>query len=103
MHRTWTHQHKIWRVGESVGGGGYTGSDGGARRRRTEAKPEHQQLIVDNVALLHLVNLLKRHEDGNGACAVYSVIRRAADAIANLAHENSIRKTCVKFANISSF
>ncbi|KAK1582865.1 hypothetical protein Q3G72_019009 [Acer saccharum] len=58
--------------------------------------PEHQQLIVDNVALLHLVNLLKRHEDGNGACAVYSVIRRAADAIANLAHENSILKTCVK-------
>ncbi|KAK1564808.1 hypothetical protein Q3G72_012115 [Acer saccharum] len=58
--------------------------------------PEHQQLIVDNGALLHLVNLLKRHKDGNGARAVYSVIRRAADAIANLAHENSSIKTCVR-------
>ncbi|KAK1563492.1 hypothetical protein Q3G72_028256 [Acer saccharum] len=59
-------------------------------------QPEHQQLIVDNGALLHLVNLLKRHKDGNGARAVYSVIRRAADAIANLAHENSSIKTCVR-------
>ncbi|XP_021889413.1 ARM REPEAT PROTEIN INTERACTING WITH ABF2 isoform X2 [Carica papaya] len=59
-------------------------------------KPEHQQLIVDNGALFHLVNLLKRHEDGCGSRAVNSVIRRAADAITNLAHENSSIKTRVR-------
>ncbi|KAK0590948.1 hypothetical protein LWI29_033508 [Acer saccharum] len=58
--------------------------------------PEHQQLIVDKGALLHLVNLLNRHKDGNGSRAVNSVIRRAADAIANLAHQNSSIKTCVR-------
>ncbi|KAK0594807.1 hypothetical protein LWI29_000717 [Acer saccharum] len=62
----------------------------------TDTLDEHQQLIVDSGALLHLVNLLKRHKDGNGARAVYSVIRRAADAIANLTHENSSIKTCVR-------
>ncbi|TXG47787.1 hypothetical protein EZV62_027081 [Acer yangbiense] len=56
----------------------------------------HLTWITSNGALLHLVNLLKRHKDGNGARAVYSVIRRAADAIANLAHENSSIKTCVR-------
>ncbi|XP_038701545.1 ARM REPEAT PROTEIN INTERACTING WITH ABF2-like isoform X1 [Tripterygium wilfordii] len=59
-------------------------------------KPEHQQLIVDNGALLHLVNLLDRHNDGSSSRAVNSVIRRAADAITNLAHENSRIKTRVR-------
>ncbi|XP_024037149.1 ARM REPEAT PROTEIN INTERACTING WITH ABF2 isoform X4 [Citrus clementina] len=59
-------------------------------------KPEHQQLIVDNGALSHLVNLLKRHMDSNCSRAVNSVIRRAADAITNLAHENSSIKTRVR-------
>ncbi|KAJ0034740.1 hypothetical protein Pint_24860 [Pistacia integerrima] len=59
-------------------------------------KPEHQQLIVDNGALSHLVNLLKRHKDSCGSRAVNSVIRRAADAITNLAHENSNIKTRVR-------
>ncbi|CAN0856656.1 ARM REPEAT PROTEIN INTERACTING WITH ABF2 [Linum grandiflorum] len=58
-------------------------------------KPEHQQLIVDNGALPCLVNLLKRHTEGT-ARAVTSVIRRAADAITNLAHENSNIKTRVR-------
>ncbi|XWS54010.1 hypothetical protein CRYUN_Cryun10bG0051100 [Craigia yunnanensis] len=58
-------------------------------------KPEHQQLIVDSGALSHLVNLLRRHKDGSSR-AVISVIRRAADAITNLAHENSSIKTCVR-------
>ncbi|KAK2647611.1 hypothetical protein Ddye_015100 [Dipteronia dyeriana] len=53
-----------------------------------------EKLIVDKGALLHLANLLKTHKDGNGSRAVNSVIRRAADAIANLAHQNSIIKTC---------
>ncbi|KAI8522898.1 hypothetical protein RHMOL_Rhmol13G0032600 [Rhododendron molle] len=59
-------------------------------------KPEHQQLIVDAGALPHLVGLLKRHRDGQNSRAVNGVIRRAADAITNLAHENSSIKTRVR-------
>ncbi|XP_011021566.1 PREDICTED: ARM REPEAT PROTEIN INTERACTING WITH ABF2-like isoform X2 [Populus euphratica] len=63
-------------------------------------KPEHQQLIVDAGALSHLVSLLKRQrdvdKDGSDSRAVNSVIRRAADAITNLAHENSSIKTRVR-------
>ncbi|KAI3864007.1 hypothetical protein MKW98_031599 [Papaver atlanticum] len=59
-------------------------------------KPEHQQLIVDAGALSHLVDLLKRHTHGSNSRAVNSVIRRAADAITNLAHENSNIKTRVR-------
>ncbi|KAE8658368.1 ARM REPEAT PROTEIN INTERACTING WITH ABF2 [Hibiscus syriacus] len=59
-------------------------------------KPEHQQLIVDSGALSHLVNLLRRHKDSSISRAVISVIRRAADAVTNLAHENSSIKTRVR-------
>ncbi|XP_027115635.1 ARM REPEAT PROTEIN INTERACTING WITH ABF2-like isoform X1 [Coffea arabica] len=59
-------------------------------------KPEHQQLIVDAGALPHLVDLLKRHRSGQNSRAVNGVIRRAADAITNLAHENSSIKTRVR-------
>ncbi|XVF28901.1 hypothetical protein REPUB_Repub15cG0072700 [Reevesia pubescens] len=59
-------------------------------------KPEHQQLIVDYGALPHLVNLLRRYKDSSTSRAVISVIRRAADAITNLAHENSSIKTRVR-------
>ncbi|KAE9460608.1 hypothetical protein C3L33_07506, partial [Rhododendron williamsianum] len=59
-------------------------------------EPEHQQLIVDAGALPHLVGLLKRHRDGQNSRAVNGVIRRAADAITNLAHENSSIKTRVR-------
>ncbi|KAM0954172.1 putative chromatin remodeling & transcription regulator BTB-POZ family [Dioscorea sansibarensis] len=59
-------------------------------------KPEHQQLIVDAGALPLLVNLLKRHKKGPISRSVNSVIRRAADAITNLAHENSNIKTFVR-------
>ncbi|CAF2340775.1 unnamed protein product [Brassica napus] len=58
-------------------------------------KPDYQKLIVDKGALPHLVNLLKRSKDGSTSRAVNSVIRRAADAITNLAHENSSIKTRV--------
>ena len=60
-------------------------------------QPEHQQLVVDIGALSHLVELLKRHREGSSR-AVNSVIRRAADAITNLAHENSCIKTRVRYA-----
>ncbi|KAL1832844.1 hypothetical protein ACET3Z_002495 [Daucus carota] len=59
-------------------------------------KPEHQKLIVDAGALPHLVDLLKRHKNGDNSRAVNGVIRRAADAITNLAHENSSIKTRVR-------
>lgn len=47
------------------------------------------------------MDLLKRHKDGSISRAVNSVIRRAADAITNLAHENSSIKTRVRFAHFS--
>ncbi|KAL2238871.1 UNVERIFIED_CONTAM: hypothetical protein Sindi_1078800 [Sesamum indicum] len=59
-------------------------------------KPEHQQLIVDAGALPPLVDLLMRHRNCLNSRAVSGVIRRAADAITNLAHENSSIKTCVR-------
>jgi hypothetical protein len=59
-------------------------------------KPEHQQLIVDAGALPPLVNILKRHKNTSNSKVVNSVIKRAADATTNLAHENSNIKTCVR-------
>ncbi|CAK7346594.1 unnamed protein product [Dovyalis caffra] len=59
-------------------------------------KPEHQQIIVDAGALTHLVELLKRHKSADNSRAVNGVVRRAADAITNLAHENSGIKTRVR-------
>ncbi|KAH6826055.1 ARM repeat protein interacting with ABF2 [Perilla frutescens var. hirtella] len=59
-------------------------------------KPEHQHLVADAGALPHLVQLLKRHKDGVNSRAVSGVMRRAADAITNLAHENSSIKTRVR-------
>ncbi|KAK4720281.1 hypothetical protein R3W88_018619 [Solanum pinnatisectum] len=59
-------------------------------------EPEHQQLIIDAGALPHLVDLLKRHKTAQNSRAVNGVIRRAADAITNLAHENSSIKTRVR-------
>ncbi|XP_024017337.1 ARM REPEAT PROTEIN INTERACTING WITH ABF2 [Morus notabilis] len=59
-------------------------------------KPEYQHLIVDSGALSHLVELLKWHKSGVSSRAVSGVIRRAADAITNLAHENSSIKSRVR-------
>ncbi|XP_057800870.1 ARM REPEAT PROTEIN INTERACTING WITH ABF2-like [Salvia miltiorrhiza] len=59
-------------------------------------KPEHQQLIADAGAIPHLVDLLKRHKDGLNSRAVNGVLRRAAEAITNLAHENSRIKTHIR-------
>ncbi|KVH94409.1 Armadillo [Cynara cardunculus var. scolymus] len=59
-------------------------------------KPEHQQFIVDAGALPHLVALLKRRRDDQNVRTVNGAIRKAADAITNLAHENSSIKTCVR-------
>lgn len=58
---------------------------------------------MDKGALPHLVNLLKRSKDGSTSRAVNSVIRRAADAITNLAHENSSIKTRVRSAYLGGF
>ncbi|XVE73134.1 hypothetical protein DITRI_Ditri11bG0093200 [Diplodiscus trichospermus] len=59
-------------------------------------KPEHQQLIVDAGAVPCLVNLLKRYKDGCNSRAVNGVLRKAADAITNLAHENAGIKTRIR-------
>nr|CAB3461559.1 unnamed protein product [Digitaria exilis] len=59
-------------------------------------QPEHQQLIIDAGALPLLVNLLRRHKSTINSRVVNSVIKRAADAITNLAHENSNIKTSVR-------
>lgn len=59
-------------------------------------KPEHQRLIADAGALSCLVSLLKRHGNGSNDRAVNGVLRRAADAITNLAHENGTIKTCIR-------
>ncbi|URE42097.1 BTB/POZ domain [Musa troglodytarum] len=67
---------------------------------KVSAVPEHQQLIVDAGALPLLVDLLKRHKKGFNCQVVNSVIRRAADAITNLAHENSNIKTSVRFLHM---
>ncbi|XP_035816092.1 ARM REPEAT PROTEIN INTERACTING WITH ABF2 isoform X5 [Zea mays] len=58
--------------------------------------PEHQQFIVDAGALPPLVKLLKRQRSTTNSRMVNSVIKRAADAITNLAHENSNIKTRVR-------
>lgn len=59
-------------------------------------KPEHQRLIADAGALSALVALLRRKPGGALARMVNGVIRRAADAVTNLAHENAIIKTRVR-------
>ncbi|KAL4558773.1 hypothetical protein LXL04_036975 [Taraxacum kok-saghyz] len=59
-------------------------------------KPEHQQYIVDAGALPHLVALLKRQPTGQCSRAVNGTIRKAADAITNLSHENGSIKSLVR-------
>ncbi|RAL43503.1 hypothetical protein DM860_012644 [Cuscuta australis] len=59
-------------------------------------RPEHQRFIVDLGALPLLVDLLKRHTDGKSSRTSNGVIRRAADAITNLAHENGSIKSRVR-------
>ncbi|KAK4767277.1 hypothetical protein SAY87_023675 [Trapa incisa] len=59
-------------------------------------KPEYQQLIVDCGALPHLVSILRKCKDGSATRSLNSVLRRAADAITNLAHENSNIKVRVR-------
>lgn len=60
-------------------------------------KPEHQHSIADMGALAGLVGILKRHTDSTGSpMPGASVVRRAADAITNLAHENVPIKSRVR-------
>ncbi|KAB1997149.1 hypothetical protein ES319_D12G005100v1 [Gossypium barbadense] len=59
-------------------------------------KAEHQQLVVDAGALPCLVNLLKMHKDDCNSREMNGVIRKAADAITNLAHENARIKTRIR-------
>lgn len=59
-------------------------------------KREHQRCIADAGAISCLVALLKRFGSSSTARAVNGVIRRAADTITNLGHENSSIKNIVR-------
>ncbi|KAK2363660.1 ARM REPEAT PROTEIN INTERACTING WITH ABF2 [Trifolium repens] len=60
-------------------------------------KSEYQQLIVDAGALPHLVGLLKRSKSPIISQALFSgLLRKTADTITNLAHENTSIKTLVR-------
>ena len=58
---------------------------------------EYQQRIVDSGALPHLIELLKIRDNGVSSRAVSGVLRRAADAISHLVHENCAIKRRVRF------
>ncbi|VVB14309.1 unnamed protein product [Arabis nemorensis] len=59
-------------------------------------QPAHQQLIVDAGAIVPTVKLLKRRESCCGCLAANAVIRRAADIITNVAHDNPRIKTNIR-------
>ncbi|KAJ7571539.1 hypothetical protein O6H91_01G166000 [Diphasiastrum complanatum] len=59
-------------------------------------KPEHQRLIADAGALPPLISLLRLRGNGTTLRVVNGVVRRAADAITNLAHENGKIKSHVR-------
>ncbi|WJX78824.1 hypothetical protein P8452_62008 [Trifolium repens] len=60
-------------------------------------KSEYQQLIVDARALPYLVGLLKRSKSPIISQALFSgLLRKTADTITNLAHENTSIKTLVR-------
>ncbi|KAJ1433072.1 Armadillo-type fold [Sesbania bispinosa] len=59
-------------------------------------KPEYQQLIVDAGALPYLVDLLRRHRAGGISPELTGMLKKVADAITNLAHENTSVKTLVR-------
>lgn len=52
-------------------------------------QPDYQNLIVEGGALSYLVTLLYRRAKNEDARMVNSTVRRAAEAIANIARDNS--------------
>lgn len=58
---------------------------------------KYAQQIVDEGHLATLVNLLKLSYQVSSSKALKGVIRRATDAITNLAHENAPIKSFVRF------
>lgn len=63
-------------------------------------KPQHQQLIVDAGALAPLVKLLQKQKNDSKPQSLSGVLRRAADAITNLAHENACIKSRVRLVDL---
>lgn len=59
-------------------------------------QPEHQRFIADAGALPGLVKLLSRKGEGSSSRTVNGVLRRAADALTNMAHENAAIKSRVR-------
>ncbi|KAI9117441.1 hypothetical protein K1719_011607 [Acacia pycnantha] len=58
-------------------------------------RPQHQQLIVDAGTLANLMDLLKRHKTCGNSPVLTGLLRRAANAIKNLAAGNSSIQTRV--------
>ncbi|CAM8894470.1 unnamed protein product [Rhodiola kirilowii] len=65
---------------------------------RIAIEDEYAQQIVDEGHLPSLINLLMLSSERVNSKAAYGVIRRAADAITNLAHENGQIKSFVRNA-----
>jgi len=61
---------------------------------------EHQDLIVGAGVLPCLVESLKRHKLGTISEPLVNLLKRAADAITSLAHENDDIKTRVRFFSL---
>ncbi|MED6135357.1 hypothetical protein PIB30_045686 [Stylosanthes scabra] len=59
-------------------------------------KPEHQNLIVNSGALPYIVDLLTRHKTSSITPGYIGLLRRVADAITSLAHENTTIKNLVR-------
>ncbi|CAH2072881.1 unnamed protein product [Thlaspi arvense] len=59
-------------------------------------QPDYQQLIVDAGAIVPTVKLLKRRGSRCGCTDANAVIRRAADIITNIAHDNPRIKTNIR-------
>ncbi|CAN8299541.1 unnamed protein product [Cochlearia groenlandica] len=59
-------------------------------------QPGYQQLIVDAGVIAPTVNLLKRRTECFGCADVYAVIRRAADIVTNIAHDNPRIKSDIR-------
>lgn len=63
-------------------------------------QPEYQRRIADAGALPLLVALLLRQGGSNNGRVANGVVRRAADAVTNLAHENAHIKTRVRLVHV---
>lgn len=65
-------------------------------------QPEHQRLLIEAGALRPLVSLLQKKVCDTNARMVNGAIRRAVDAICNLAHDNKSVQSRLRYDTCSS-